>query len=75
MTTTVTTTRTIMFVFCSLIIVGCFITAVMLAPTTYDQRQSGDLNVQVELKDVRVVALLNSEFLEDYTVNGQILPR
>ncbi|KAK9295796.1 hypothetical protein QLX08_010006 [Tetragonisca angustula] len=37
------------------------------APTTYDQRQTGDVNVQVHLKDVRVVALLNSEILDDYT--------
>lgn len=36
---------------------------------TYDQRQTGDLNVQIALKDLRVVALLDSELLDDYTVN------
>ncbi|XP_071568137.1 uncharacterized protein [Temnothorax nylanderi] len=37
------------------------------AKAVYDQRQTGDLNVQIELKDVQVVALLNSELLDDYT--------
>lgn len=41
----------------------------------YDQRQTGDLNVQVDLKDVRVVALINSELLEDYMVNQIFLNR
>ncbi|XP_006613671.1 uncharacterized protein LOC102678802 [Apis dorsata] len=36
-------------------------------PATYDQRQTGDLNVQVHLKDVQVLALLDSEMLDDYT--------
>lgn len=36
-------------------------------PTTYDQRQTGDLNVQVHLKDIQVLALLDSEVLDDYT--------
>ncbi|XP_063972782.1 uncharacterized protein LOC135160303 [Diachasmimorpha longicaudata] len=36
-------------------------------PTTYDQRQTGDLNVQIHLKDLRVVALVDTEMLEDYT--------
>ncbi|XP_076762408.1 uncharacterized protein LOC143430207 [Xylocopa sonorina] len=35
--------------------------------TTYDQRQTGDLNVQVHLKDVQVLALLDTELLDDYT--------
>ncbi|XP_076166397.1 uncharacterized protein LOC143146203 isoform X2 [Ptiloglossa arizonensis] len=36
-------------------------------PTSYDQRQTGDLNVQVHLKDVQVLALLDTELLDDYT--------
>nr|XP_003707454.2 PREDICTED: uncharacterized protein LOC100881220 [Megachile rotundata] len=36
-------------------------------PATYDQRQTGDLNVQVHLKDIQVLALLDSEVLDDYT--------
>ncbi|CAL7949576.1 unnamed protein product [Xylocopa violacea] len=35
--------------------------------TTYDQRQTGELNVQVHLKDVQVLALLDTELLDDYT--------
>ncbi|EZA48487.1 hypothetical protein DMN91_012823 [Ooceraea biroi] len=51
-----------------LIITTCHIIAVTPAPTkVYDQRQTGDLNVQIELKDLRVVALINSELLDDYT--------
>lgn len=51
-----------------LVIAVCCITAVMPVPTRiYDQRQTGDLNVQIELKDLQVVALLDSELLEDYT--------
>ncbi|XP_023289873.1 cell wall protein DAN4 [Orussus abietinus] len=33
----------------------------------YDQRQHGDVNVQVHLKDVQIVALVDSELLGDYT--------
>ncbi|XP_012234017.1 uncharacterized protein [Linepithema humile] len=51
-----------------LVIAVCCITAVMPVPArVYDQRQTGDLNVQIELKDLQVVALLDSELLEDYT--------
>ncbi|XP_031843376.1 uncharacterized protein LOC116431709 [Nomia melanderi] len=39
----------------------------LTAPATYDQRQTGDLNVQVHLKDVHVLALLDKELLDDYT--------
>lgn len=44
-------------------------------PATYDQRQTGDLNVQIHLKDVEVVALLDSELLDDYTVTVPIITR
>lgn len=45
------------------------IATVLSSPaTTYDQRQSGDLNVQVHLKDIQVLALLDTELLDDYTV-------
>ncbi|XP_071868957.1 uncharacterized protein isoform X1 [Bombus fervidus] len=43
------------------------VTGLSLPTTTYDQRQTGDLNVQVHLKDVQVVALLDPEMLDDYT--------
>ncbi|XP_060826754.1 uncharacterized protein LOC132912935 isoform X1 [Bombus pascuorum] len=43
------------------------VTGLSLPATTYDQRQTGDLNVQVHLKDVQVVALLDPEMLDDYT--------
>lgn len=55
-----------------LVIAACRV-AVALPPAparaVYDQRQTGDLNVQIELNDVQVVALLSSELLDDYTVN------
>ncbi|XP_043271951.1 cell wall protein RBR3-like [Venturia canescens] len=35
-------------------------------PIAYDQRQTGEVNVQIHLKDVKVVALLDSGLLEDY---------
>ncbi|XP_011644420.1 uncharacterized protein LOC105431723 [Pogonomyrmex barbatus] len=44
-----------------------FATAMPPARAVYDQRQSGDLNVQIELKDLQVLAMLNSDFLNDYT--------
>lgn len=51
-----------------LAVMACHVILVTPAPTkVYDQRQTGDLNVQIELKDLRVVALLNSELLDDYT--------
>ncbi|KAL0128669.1 hypothetical protein PUN28_003800 [Cardiocondyla obscurior] len=45
------------------------IVAMPSAPTksVYDQRQTGDLNVQIELSDIQVVAFLSSELLDDYT--------
>ncbi|EFN72510.1 hypothetical protein EAG_13433 [Camponotus floridanus] len=42
-------------------------TPALIRPATYDQRQTGDLNVQIALKDLRIVALLDSELLDDYT--------
>lgn len=58
-------TTAIMLALCGFVIV----VPLSAAPAVYDQRQTGDLNVQVELKNVHVVALLNSEMLDDYTVN------
>lgn len=55
-----------------LVIAACRITAALPpvpAKAVYDQRQTGDLNVQIELKDLQVIALLKSELLDDYTVN------
>lgn len=37
-------------------------------PVSYDQRQTGDVNVQIDVEDVQVVALVDREFLDDYTV-------
>ncbi|KAK0178960.1 hypothetical protein PV327_007796 [Microctonus hyperodae] len=36
-------------------------------PVSYDQRQTGDVNVQIDVEDVQVVALVDREFLDDYT--------
>ncbi|XP_014478313.1 PREDICTED: uncharacterized protein LOC106746321 [Dinoponera quadriceps] len=60
---TTTTTTTIMLALCSCVIA----LPLSAAPAVYDQKQTGDLNVQIELKNVHVVALLDSEILEDYT--------
>lgn len=43
------------------------VTPAQIRGATYDQRQTGDLNVQIDLKDLRVVALVDSELLDDYT--------
>ncbi|XP_072745874.1 uncharacterized protein [Anoplolepis gracilipes] len=53
-----------------LVIAACHVTAATPTPirtATYDQKQTGDLNVQIALKDLRIVALHNSELLDDYT--------
>ena len=55
-----------------LIIAVCLVTIAILpamAKAIYDQRQTGDVNVQIDLKDLQVIALVNSELLDDYTVN------
>ncbi|XP_070167818.1 uncharacterized protein [Polyergus mexicanus] len=56
---------------CSLLVIAvCRVTtatSTSIRAATYDQRQTGDLNVQVALKDLRVVALLDSKLLDDYT--------
>lgn len=55
-----------------LVIAACRVAAALPpgpAKAVYDQRQTGDLNVQLELKNLQVVALVNSELLDDYTVN------
>lgn len=43
-----------------------------LPSATYDQRQTGDVNVQVHVKDVQVLALLGSDMLDDYTVKRRL---
>ncbi|KAI4481471.1 hypothetical protein M0804_009591 [Polistes exclamans] len=43
------------------------IKVVLSAPVNYDQRQTGDLNVRIDLKDLKILALLDSKVLEDYT--------
>lgn len=66
-------TSTIMLALRGLLVIAvCRITAALPpvpAKAVYDQRQTGDLNVQIELKDLQVIALLKSELLDDYTVN------
>lgn len=51
----------------NLVLLISFITAGFSAPATYDQRQTGDLNVEVNLKNVQILALLDSDLLDDYT--------
>lgn len=36
--------------------------------STFDQRQTGDLNVQVDLKDLRIIALMK-DTKEEYVVS------
>ncbi|KYN36923.1 hypothetical protein ALC56_08714 [Trachymyrmex septentrionalis] len=53
-----------------LVIAACLVTVAIppaLAKAVYDQRQTGDVNVQIDLKDLQVIALVNSELLDDYT--------
>ncbi|XP_046836914.1 uncharacterized protein LOC124432231 isoform X1 [Vespa crabro] len=41
---------------------------VLTKPTvTYDQRQTGEHNVQIDLKDLKILAFVDSKILEDYT--------
>ncbi|KAL2723335.1 uncharacterized protein V1477_019186 [Vespula maculifrons] len=41
---------------------------VLTAPTvTYDQRQTGEHNVRIDLKDLKILAFVDSKILEDYT--------
>lgn len=56
-----------MYTHCGLLLLTYYIVTGLSLPATYDQRQTGDLNVQVHLKDVQVLALLDSEVLDDYT--------
>lgn len=35
---------------------------------SYDQRQEGKINVQIDVKDLSIVALMDSGMLDDYTV-------
>ncbi|XP_076234949.1 uncharacterized protein LOC143179536 [Calliopsis andreniformis] len=51
----------------ALLILFCCVIGALSLPATYDQRQTGDLNVQVHLKDVQVLALLNADLTNDYT--------
>lgn len=34
---------------------------------SFDQRQNGQVNVQIDMKDVQIVALMDSKMLDDYT--------
>ncbi|XP_058791974.1 uncharacterized protein LOC131664695 [Phymastichus coffea] len=36
-------------------------------PASYDQRQEGKINVQVDVKDLQIVAIVDSDFLGDYS--------
>ncbi|XP_076657630.1 uncharacterized protein LOC143361824 [Halictus rubicundus] len=51
---------------CLLVLIYHVLTGIT-APATYDQRQTGDLNVQVYWKDLQIIALLDKELLDDYT--------
>lgn len=37
------------------------------SPAKYDQRQEGDINVQIDLKDLKIIALVKSDMIDDYT--------
>jgi hypothetical protein len=37
-------------------------------PRSYDQRQDGRVNVQIDVKDVQILALLDSDTIDDYVV-------
>ncbi|XP_033226136.1 uncharacterized protein LOC117178776 [Belonocnema kinseyi] len=50
-----------------LILLSCQGWLVLSSPVKYDQRQEGDVNVQIDLKDVKIIALLNSDVFDDYT--------
>ncbi|XP_051153381.1 uncharacterized protein LOC127276775 [Leptopilina boulardi] len=47
-------------------IVSSQILLTLSSPAKYDQRQTGDVNVQIDLKDVKVIALVKSDLLDDY---------
>ncbi|XP_076283738.1 uncharacterized protein LOC143210611 [Lasioglossum baleicum] len=51
----------------SLLVLIYHVLTSLTAPATYDQRQTGNLNVQVHLKDLQIIALINEEMLDDYT--------
>ncbi|KAK2583523.1 hypothetical protein KPH14_009479 [Odynerus spinipes] len=43
-----------------------FVDTVFCAPATYDQRQTGDHNVRIDLKDFKILAFVDSKIVEDY---------
>ncbi|XP_043471928.1 uncharacterized protein LOC122504760 [Leptopilina heterotoma] len=43
----------------------CWLT-IFASPARYDQRQTGDVNVQIDVKNVEVIALVKSDLLDDY---------
>lgn len=44
------------------------LSAFVNSASTFDQRQTGDLNVQVDLKDLRIIALMK-DTKEEYVVS------
>ncbi|KAM3963110.1 LOW QUALITY PROTEIN: uncharacterized protein ACR2FA_002877 [Aphomia sociella] len=44
-----------------IILICCLLWGLAVCKTTYDQSQTGDLNVQVDLNDVQIIALLNND--------------
>ncbi|KAK0082794.1 hypothetical protein PV325_009833 [Microctonus aethiopoides] len=36
-------------------------------PVSYDKSQTGEVNVEIDVEDVKVIALVDREFLDDYT--------
>lgn len=53
---------------CGFILLTSQIWLTLASPARYDQRQTGDVNVQIDLKDVKVIALVKSDLLDDYMV-------
>ncbi|KAG7203318.1 hypothetical protein KM043_010406 [Ampulex compressa] len=57
----------IMFLLCGFVILAYNAGAGLSVPASYDQRQTGNLNLQVHLKDVHILAVVDTELLDDYT--------
>lgn len=42
-------------------------------PAQYDQRQEGKVNVQIHVKDVQVLALVDGDAIDDYIVSTPMI--
>lgn len=53
-------------IYCLIFITSQCWLAIFANPARYDQRQTGDVNVQIDVKNVEVIALVKSDLLDDY---------